>query len=106
LVACKHDQTLISSSLLPSRLLIIEVLRRPLEFTQYISIAFGNRCRQAGVPYSMGSAGDAYDNAMCESLFATLKCELIDRVRLSNPEEAETTVFEFIEGWYNPHRRH
>ena len=55
---------------------------------------------------SMGSVGDAYDNAMCESFFATLECELIDRVRMRTREEAEQAVFEFIEGWYNPHRRH
>ena len=54
----------------------------------------------------MGSIGDAYDNALCESFFATLECELIDRTRLRTPEEAEGAVFEFIEGWYNPHRRH
>jgi putative transposase len=74
--------------------------------SQYTSIAFGNRCREAGVQPSMGSIGDAYDNAMCESFFATLECELIDRVRMRTREEAEQAVFEFIEGWYNPHRRH
>jgi len=73
---------------------------------QYSSVAFGNRCRQAGVRPSMGSVGDAYDNALCESFFATLECELIDRTRLRTPEEAERAVFEFIEGWYNLHRRH
>ena len=74
--------------------------------SQYTSIAFGNRCREAGVQPSMGSVGDAYDNAMCESFFATLECELIDRTRMRTREEAEQAVFEFIEGWYNPHRRH
>jgi putative transposase len=74
--------------------------------SQYTSLAFGNRCRQAGVRPSMGSVGDAYDNAMCESFFATLECELLDRVRLRTREEAELAVFEFIEGWYNGHRRH
>ena len=73
---------------------------------QYSSVAFGNRCRQAGVRPSMGGVGDAYDNALCESFFATLECELIDRTRLRTPEEAERAVFEFIEGWYNLHRRH
>jgi len=48
----------------------------------------------------MGSVGDAYDNALCESFFATLECELIDRVRLRTREEAELAVFEFIEGWW------
>jgi len=74
--------------------------------SQYTSVAFGMRCRHAGLRPSMGSVGDAYDNAMCESFFATLECELIDRVRLRNPGEGERAVFEFIEGWYNPHRRH
>ena len=66
--------------------------------SQYTAVTFGNRCRQAGVRPSMGSVGDAYDNAMCESFFATLECELLDRVRLRTPEEAEMAVFEFIEG--------
>jgi len=54
----------------------------------------------------MGSVGDAYDNAMCESFFATLECELLDRSHFHSPEEAERAVFEFIEGWYNTRRRH
>lgn len=74
--------------------------------SQYTSVAFGTRCRQAGVRPSMGSVGDAYDNAMCQSFFATLECELLYRFRLRTPEEAETAVFEFIEGWYNSRRRH
>ncbi len=74
--------------------------------SQYTAIAFGHRCRQAGVRPSMGSVGDAYDNAMCESFFATLECELIDRTTLRTPREAELAVFQFIEGWYNRRRRH
>jgi putative transposase len=74
--------------------------------SQYTSVAFGNRCQQAGVRPSMGSVGDAYDNAMCESFFATLECELLDRVRPRTREEAELAVFEFVERWYNTHRRH
>ncbi len=74
--------------------------------SQYTALAFGNRCRQAGVRPSMGTVGDPYDNAMCESFFATLECELINRVRLRSPAEAEMATFEYIEGWYNPHRRH
>ena len=74
--------------------------------SQYTSIAFGKRCREAGVKPSMGSVGDAYDNAMCESFFATLECELLARRRLATPAEARTTVFDFIEGFYNPRRRH
>jgi putative transposase len=74
--------------------------------TQYTSIAFGQRCREAGVRPSMGSVGDCFDNALCESFFATLECELLDRRRFRTPAEAQTAVFEFVEGWYNPHRRH
>jgi putative transposase len=73
---------------------------------QYTSVAFGLRCREAGIRPSMGSVGDAYDNALCESFFATLECELLDRRRFATQVEARLAVFEFIEGWYNPHRRH
>ena len=54
----------------------------------------------------MGSVGDAYDNALCESVFATLECELLDRSRFLTHAEARLAVFDFIEGWYNPRRRH
>ncbi len=74
--------------------------------TQYTSIAFGERCRKAGVRPSMGSVGDCFDNAMCESFFATLECELLDRRRFKNQGEARLAIFEFLEGWYNLHRRH
>jgi putative transposase len=74
--------------------------------TQYTSVAFGIRCKQAGVRPSMGSVGDAYDNAMCESFFATLECELLEREHFRNQAEAKMKVFDFIEGWYNPRRRH
>jgi putative transposase len=73
---------------------------------QYTSIAFGKRCEVAGVRPSMGSVGDAYDNAMAESFFATLECELLDRRPLRTQGEGKLAVFEFIEGWYNTHRRH
>ena len=74
--------------------------------SQYTSIEFGKRCREAGVRPSMGSVGDAYDNAMAESFFATLECELLDRRRFKTQAEARMAVFEFIEGFYNPRRRH
>jgi putative transposase len=73
---------------------------------QYTSIAFGKRCAEAGVRPSMGSVGDCYDNAMCESFNATLECELLVKHRFRNQREAALAVFDFIEGWYNPHRRH
>jgi putative transposase len=74
--------------------------------SQYTSLAFGKRCREASVRPSMGSVGDCYDNALCESFFATLECELLDRKSFRSREEAGRAVFEFIEGWYNLHRRH
>jgi putative transposase len=74
--------------------------------SQYTSIEFGKRCREAGIRPSMGSVGDAYDNAMAESFFATLECELLDRRRFKTQAEARMAVFEFIEGFYNPRRRH
>jgi len=55
---------------------------------------------------SMGSVGDACDNAMCESFFATLECELLDRRRFASQAEARTACFSFIEGFYNPVRLH
>ena len=73
---------------------------------QYTSFAFGARCRRAGVRPSMGSVGDCFDNAMAESFFATLECELLGRTPLATPEQARREIFSFIEGWYNPRRRH
>jgi transposase InsO family protein len=73
---------------------------------QYTAIAYGQRCLAFGVRPSMGSVGDAYDNALCESFFATLECELLDRERFRTPAAARRTVFDYIEGWYNPRRRH
>ncbi len=74
--------------------------------SQYTSIAFGNRCKEMGVRPSMGSVGDAYDNAMAESFFASLECELIARRSWKTKTEARLAVFTWIEGWYNPRRRH
>ncbi len=73
---------------------------------QYTSIAFGKRCKDMGVRPSMGSVGDCYDNALCESFFATLECELIDRSTFRSLSAARIAIFSFLEGWYNPHRRH
>ena len=73
---------------------------------QYTSFAFGERCRRWGVVPSMGSVGECFDNAMAESFFATLECELLDRTHFHDHHQARRAIFEFIEGWYNPHRRH
>jgi putative transposase len=54
----------------------------------------------------MGSVGDAFDNAMCESFFSTLEAELLSRRRFQSQAEARMACFSYIEGWYNPHRRH
>ena len=74
--------------------------------SQYTSIELGKRCRKAGVSLSMGSRGDCYDNALCESFFATLECELLERSSFRTPIEARMAVSDFLEGFYNPHRRH
>lgn len=74
--------------------------------SQYTSVAFGDRCREMGVRPSMGTVGDAYDNAMAESFFASLECELLDRRSWKSKAEARTALFTWIEGWYNPRRRH
>ena len=73
---------------------------------QYTSLAFGARCREAEIRLSTGSVGDCFDNAMGESIPATLECELIDRRRFSTKAEATMAAFTFIEAWYNPRRRH
>lgn len=83
-----------------------DVIHHSDQGCQYTSIAFGKRCMEMGVRPSMGSVGDCYDNAMCESFFASLECELIDRRTLRSHAEARREIFNYIEGWYNPHRRH
>ena len=55
---------------------------------------------------SVGTVGDAYDNAMAESFFATLECELLDRRTCQTHSQAKLAIFEWLEGWYNPHRIH
>ncbi|MNK82807.1 IS2 transposase TnpB [compost metagenome] len=83
-----------------------DVIHHSDQGCQYTSVAFGRRCRDAGVQPSMGSVGDAYDNAMCESFFATLECELLMRSRFATHDHARRALFTWIEGWYNPHRLH
>jgi putative transposase len=72
---------------------------------QYTSIAFGTRCREAGVVPSLGSVGDCFDNAITESLFATLECELLDRQSFRTRTEARLAIFDYLETFYNRARR-
>jgi putative transposase len=74
--------------------------------SQYTSLEFGRRCQEMKVRPSMGSVGDAYDNAMAESFFASLECELLNRRSFKSKAEARAALFTYIEGWYNPRRRH
>jgi len=83
-----------------------EVIHHSDQGSQYTSIAFGERCKKMGVRPSMGTVGDAYDNAMAESFFASLECELIERKSWQTKTEARLALFTYIEGWYNPRRRH
>jgi len=73
---------------------------------QYTSLAFGRRLREAGVLGSMGSVGDCFDNAVAESFFATLECELFDRSSWPTRSGLELAIFDYIEGFYIPQRRH
>jgi putative transposase len=74
--------------------------------SQYTSVEFGSRLKEAGLLPSMGSVADAYDNSMAESFVSTLKRELIHRHSWPNRQTARTAIFEYIEGFYNTRRRH
>jgi putative transposase len=73
---------------------------------QYTSFAFGRRCREAGIAPSMGSVGDAYDNAMAESFFATIEKELAGPPDVRTRDQARRAIVDYIEGFYNRRRRH
>jgi putative transposase len=73
---------------------------------QYTSWAFGQRLRAANLLASMGTVGDCYDNAMMESFWGTMQLELLDSKKWQTREELANAVFEWIECWYNPNRRH
>ena len=101
------------TELVPAALEMAVAQRRPERIIhhsdcgcQYTSYAFGKRCQEVGIMPSMGSVGDAYDNAMAESLFATLEREVLNRRRFGSQAEAKMEIFEWMEGCYNPHRRH
>jgi putative transposase len=83
-----------------------DVIHHSDQGSEYTAIAFGKRCIDAGIRPSMGSVGDAYDNAMAESFFATIEKELFDRTTFKTHAEARMAIFDFIEGWYNTRRRH
>ena len=83
-----------------------DVIHHSDQGCQYTSLAFGSRCKEAGVRPSMGSVGDAYDNAMAESFFSTLECELLSRRPLASQAQARMACFTYIEGFYNPYRLH
>ena len=85
----------------PSTPPLLGVLRQPVESAQYTSLAFGRRLQQAGLVASMGTVGDALDNAVAESFFATLECELLDRYDWPTRQALRTAVFDFIEVFYN-----
>jgi putative transposase len=74
--------------------------------SQYTSWAFGRRLRSAGLLGSMGSIGDRFDNALVESFFGTLQLELLNQHTWASRDELTSAMFEWIEAWYNPHRRH
>jgi putative transposase len=73
---------------------------------QYTSLTFSRRCRDAGLTPSMGSIGDAYDNALAEAFFASLETELLMRHRFATRKAARLALFDYIEAFYNSHRRH
>jgi putative transposase len=91
---------------LPSQLLSVKALRGPVEPGQYVSLAFGRAAKEAGIAVSMGSRGDAYDNAVAETFFATLKKELVNRRSWPSRLELQSAVFEYIDAFYNRQRRH
>jgi putative transposase len=74
--------------------------------SQYTSWAFGRRLREAGLLGSMGSIGDCFDNSVAESFFGTLQLELLDEHRWTHREQLARAIFDWIEAWYNPRRRH
>ena len=73
---------------------------------QYTSWLFGKRMRDAGLLGSMGSIGDGYDNSMIESFFGSLQCELLNTRDWQTRDELAQAIFDWIETWYNPRRRH
>src|SRR6266571_2827661 len=83
-----------------------ELVHHSDQGSQYVALIFGQKLRKAGIAQSMGSKGDCYDNAVCESFHATLEKELLRNRSFKTRQEARTAIFDWIEAWYNPARRH
>jgi putative transposase len=83
-----------------------ELVHHSDQGSQYVSLLFGRRLREAGIAQSMGSKGDCYDNAVCEAFHATIEKELLRRRSFRTRQEARTAIFDWIEAWYNRERRH
>jgi putative transposase len=82
------------------------VLRRPLESAQYCSSDYQAELKKHGIQISMSGKGNCYDNAMVETFFKTLKSELIWRTIFQTRAEAKHAIGRYIDGFYNPVRRH
>ncbi len=72
----------------------------------YTSWAFGHRLRAAGLLGSMGRVASSVDNTMVESFWSTMQRELLDTGTWASTEQLSAAIFEWIEAWYNPRRRH
>jgi putative transposase len=83
-----------------------ELVHHSDQGSQYVSLVFGRRLREAEIAQSMGSKGDCYDNAVCEAFHATLEKELLRGRSFRTKQEARTAIFDWIEAWYNRERRH
>ena len=83
-----------------------ELVHHSDQGSQYVALIFGQKLRKAGIAQSMGSKGDCFDNAVCESFHATLEKELLRGRSFKTRQEAKTAIFDWIEAWYNPARRH
>lgn len=106
-------QARVSSALVLAALQMAYAQRGPREVihhsdhgSEFTAVSFGARLKKLGIRLSMGSKGDCYDNAMMESFWASLECEVLDRNRFQTREHARKAIFSWIEGWYNTHRRH
>ncbi|WP_170851447.1 integrase core domain-containing protein [Rhodococcoides kroppenstedtii] len=81
-------------------------MQRPVELAQYTSWVFGQRLRTAGLLGSMGRVASSVDNTMMESFWSTMQRELLDTRSWDTRDQLASAIFEWIEAWYNPHRRH